>query len=166
MRENKFMEKSNLLLKRLLENNIDFVLIGGYAAVVHGVSQVTHDLDICSVITPESLIHLRAALADLAPKHRMNPNFQPSLNEYPPEGQILDNYYLRTNAGVLDILKEVAPAGSFEEIKKRAIEVQVFGYKCKVISIDDLIAIKSVMKRPKDQATLAELLVVKERLKK
>ncbi len=33
------MENLNNLLKQLLESKIDFVLIGGYAAVLHGSSQ-------------------------------------------------------------------------------------------------------------------------------
>lgn len=39
----------NLLLKALLEADLEFVLIGGYAAVVHGSSQVTRDLDLCAL---------------------------------------------------------------------------------------------------------------------
>lgn len=88
------MENLNLLLKRLLDSRLDFVLIGGYAAVVHGSSQVTHDLDICAVVTESELEKLKTALKDLNPKHRMNKNFQPSLDELPKKGQILDNYYL------------------------------------------------------------------------
>ena len=158
------MENLNLLLKRLLENKIDFVLIGGYAAVLHGASQVTHDLDICAVINEAELEKLRLALKDLSPVHRMNPNFQPSLDEYPRQGEKLDNYYLKTKSGVLDILKEATPAGSFQEIKNRAVKAKVFGYDCFVISIDDLIAIKKTMTRPKDKSVLDELLAVKRRL--
>lgn len=160
------MENLNLLLKRLLENKIEFVLIGGYAAVVHGVSLVTHDLDICAVVTPGILEQLRTALSDLDPLHRMNPSFQPSLKKYPAKGQLLDNYYLKTKEGILDILKEVQPIGTFEQIKQRAIVINVFGYECRVISLDDLIEIKTTMKRPKDQATLAELLAIREKIKK
>jgi len=49
------MENLNHLLKRLLESKIDFVLIGGYAAVLHGSSQVTQDIDICAVISDENI---------------------------------------------------------------------------------------------------------------
>ncbi len=159
------MENLNLLLKRLLEKQIDFVLIGGYAAVLHGSSQVTHDLDICAVMTKFELTKLRDALKDLEPKHRMNPNVQPSLFDYPNENQIINNFYLKTNSGVLDILNEVKPIGSFERVKENAVTVKLFGYDCKVICLDDLIEIKKSMTRPKDQSTLRELLAVKEALK-
>lgn len=160
------MENLNLLLKRLLENKVDFVLIGGYAAVVHGASQVTHNLDICAVMTDTELIKLKEALKDLSPKHRMNPNFQPTLDEYPKAGESIDNFYLKTRAGVLDILKEVSPIGSYTEIKSRAVKIRIFEKECYVISLDDLIAVKQTMSRPKDRAVLEELVAVKKNLKK
>tara|TARA_B110001454_G_scaffold158569_1_gene147884 strand:- start:19789 stop:20712 length:924 start_codon:yes stop_codon:yes gene_type:complete len=158
------MENLNLLLKRLLDAKIDFVLIGGYAAVVHGASQVTHDLDICAVITEEQLVKLKAALKGLDPKHRMNPSAQLSLDDFPAEGKTIDNYYLRTTAGVLDILKEVSIVGDFEKLKSNANTVKIFGHECKVISLDDLITVKKSMTRPKDKSVLDELLTVKQKL--
>lgn len=160
------MENLNLLLKRLLDSDLDFVLIGGYAAVLHGSSQVTFDLDICAVVTESELKKLKIALKDLSPIHRMNKSHQPSLDEFPPEGQKIENYYLKTSSGVLDIISQVKPAGNFEEIKKNAIEIQIFGKKCKVISLDDLIKVKQAMTRDKDKSTLNELLALKAKLKK
>jgi len=158
------MENLNLLLKRLLDSRLDFVLIGGYAAVVHGSSQVTHDLDICAVVTESELEKLKIALKDLNPKHRMNKNFQPSLDELPKKGQRLDNYYLKTNSGVLDIISSVNPVGSFEDIKKNAIEIKIFDHTCKVISMEDLIKVKQAMTRDKDKIVLNELLALKKRI--
>ena len=160
------MENLSLLLKRLLEHKINFILVGGYAAVLHGASQVTHDIDICAIIDESELNKLKEALKDLDPKHRMNPNFQPSLAEYPKLNQQLDNYYLRTKAGVLDIIKKVDPIGSFEELNKNAITVELFGFPCKVIALDDLIQAKKYMTRPKDKSVLLELLEVKKKLSK
>lgn len=160
------MENITLLLKTLLESKIDFVLIGGYASVVHGASQITHDIDICAVITPENIHELREALKDLEPKYRLNPSHQPSLNDYPKTGQSLDNYYLKTKAGVLDIIKNVVPVGDFERIKEKSIIVPLFGKKCRVISLDDLIEVKRSMTRDKDKTVLKELLEIKSRTSK
>lgn len=160
------MENLNLLLKRLLDSGIDFVLIGGYAAVVHGASQVTHDLDICASITEEQLEKLKSALQGLDPKHRMNPSAQLSLNDFPALGKSIENYYLKTSAGVLDILKEVSAVGDFQKLKSNANTVKIFGHDCKVISLDDLIAVKKSMTRPKDKSVLDELLAVKQKLSK
>ena len=119
------------LLERLITHNIDFVLIGGFAAQVHGCTMVTQDIDICAAITEEEVAKLREALKDLHPKHRMNPNAQHSFLKYPTEIRGTNNIYLETDLGVLDILSQTQPAGSFEEIESRSFEIPLYGRKCR-----------------------------------
>lgn len=151
--------QSNLraLLERLLIHQVDFVLAGGLACVVHGSPLVTQDIDICVAINEREIKKLREALKDLSPKHRMNPSFKPSFLEYPPSLEGVNNIYLETDLGVLDIMSELKPVGSFERVVQSAIEVPLFGYKCKVIGLADLIRIKESMTRPKDKETLRYL---------
>lgn len=153
------------LLINLLENKIDFVLIGGFAASVHGSTLVTQDLDICLAITEEEVAKLRRALKDLNPRHRMNPNFKPSFLDYPETVKGMNNIYLETDIGILDILSQTQPAGSFDEIKSRAHDISLYGYQCKVISIADLICVKKAMKRPKDLQTVHELEIIQLKTK-
>jgi molybdopterin-guanine dinucleotide biosynthesis protein len=35
------------LLSRLIDHHVDFVIVGGFAAVAHGSSLLTQDVDIC-----------------------------------------------------------------------------------------------------------------------
>ena len=153
------------LLRRLLEHKIDFVLIGGFAGTVHGSTLVTQDLDICLAITEEEVAKLREALKDINAKHRMNPSFKPSFMDYPKDLTGVNNIYLETDLGVLDILSSSEPAGSFHEIKSRSISISLYGYSCRVISIDDLIKIKETMKRPKDLQAVRELQLIREKMK-
>jgi hypothetical protein len=46
------------------------------------------------------------------------------------------------------------------------MEIFIYGYPCKVISLDDLIEVKRAMNRPKDKSVLQELLLLRERLSK
>ena len=154
------MKNLKALLKNLLDHDIDFVLIGGFAAVVHGSTLVTQDLDICAAISDEQVAKLRDALKDLHPRHRMNPNFKQSFLDYPKEIKGTNNIYLETDLGVLDILSEAQPAGNFAELKSRASEISLYGHKCKVISVDDLIKVKETMKRPKDLQAVQELRLI------
>lgn len=151
------MNSLNNLLKVLLENEIDFVLIGGFAGVVHGSTQVTRDLDICALVTPEEVEKLRLALKDLHPRHRMNPNFKPSFLTEPKDLTNLQNIYLETDLGVLDIIGQVTDVGNFEQVKKNSVEIDLFGRKCRVISVDALIRAKEKMGRDKDKLVVAEL---------
>jgi septum formation inhibitor-activating ATPase MinD len=64
----------NRLIDRLRDADIDFVIVGGFAGVLHGSTLVTRDLDVCAVLTPESVSKLRVALGDLKPRTGKHPN--------------------------------------------------------------------------------------------
>lgn len=153
------------LLSRLSENQFEFILVGGFAAAAHGSTFVTYDLDVCAVLSPDNIEKLRDILSDLHPKHRITSN-KPSFLEVPTELNGIKNLYLETDIGVLDVLTVILGVGDFHEVKKNAVEIQVFGHRCKVISVDDLIACKRALKRPKDEEVAKELEVIKEKLKK
>ena len=151
------MNNLNDLLRLLLSSQIDFVLIGGFAGVVHGSTQVTRDLDICAALNSEGVQKLRACLRDLHPRHRMNPSFKPSFLEEPKSTADLKNLYLETDLGILDVITEVTGVGAFEKLKARAVEIQLFGFSCQVISVEDLIKAKETLGRDKDLLVAKEL---------
>lgn len=155
------MENLNKLLKKLLESNIDFVIVGGFAGVVHGATQVTQDLDICLLIDDKKINALRQCLKDIHPKHRMLPK-KPSFLEIPESTKNIKNLYLETDLGVVDIISEVTNVGDFKRVEKKSISVSLFGHNCKVISLDDLIEVKKNLGRAKDIALYHELLEIKK----
>ena len=108
------------LLNILIDKNIDFVLVGGFAGVVYGSTTVTQDIDICAVITPEQIDKLRECLKELHPRHRMTPK-KLSFLEHPEDVSSLNNLYLETDAGVLDIMgreKDLVVVKELETIEK------------------------------------------------
>lgn len=149
-----------LLLNKLVENNFDFIIVGGFAAAAYGSTYVTHDLDVCAVLSPENIEKLREILADIHPKHRTTQT-KPSFLVVPDELKGINNLYLETDVGVLDLLSNIIGVGDFEEVKKSSIEVSIFGHPCKVISIDDLIKSKKTLKRPKDLVVAEELVIIR-----
>jgi len=150
------MENLNNILEVLLRNEIEFVIIGGFAAVVHGSSQVTKDLDICLCINDEQIENLRKCLKPFNPKHRTSQK-KLSFLEHPQDASGTQNIYLETDLGVLDIISEVKGVGDFERVLRGAIEIELFGHSCKVISLEDLIDSKKSMSREKDLTTTKEL---------
>ena len=152
------------LLNKLSDNNFEFILIGGFAASVYGSSYVTHDLDVCAVLTPGNIEKLRNILSDLHPKHRITVN-KPSFLEIPQELEGINNLYLETDAGVLDFISNVIGVGDFLELSKNAIEIKIFGRICKIISLDDLIKTKTTLKRPKDILVAEELEIIRKKEK-
>ena len=149
-----------LLLSKLSENDFDFIVIGGFAAAAYGSSFVTSDLDVCAILTPDNIEKLRIALADIHPLHRIANN-KPSFLDTPKSIEGINNLYLQTDAGVLDLLSNVTGVGDFEELSKSCIEIKIYGYKCKLISIEDLIKAKLALKRPKDLEVAKELEIIK-----
>jgi len=147
------------LLERLAEGGIEFVVIGGYAAVLHGSSQVTQDLDICTILTEETVKRLREVLRDFDPRHRMTAQKISFLDE-PPVGTQLQNIYLRTSIGVLDIITEVMGVGTYERLRDKAQIVSIGGQAVSLISVDDLIAAKEALARDKDLITARELRLI------
>jgi len=147
----------NKLLQILLKAELDFVIVGGFAGVVHGSTRVTKDLDICISMKPRDLDLLRTILSPYHPRHRMNPQSKMSFLEVPKTWDGLKNLYLETDLGILDVLGEITGVGAFEKLKASSIVVELFSSACRVISIDDLIISKRSMGRERDLLDAKEL---------
>src|SRR5438874_584953 len=92
------------LLKRLNEQQVEYVLIGGLAAVLHGSQTITRDIDICVPFNLENMTKLLAALAGLNPQYRERPDL--AFKTDPAYYAQFKNLYLLTDAGAIDVLGE------------------------------------------------------------
>jgi hypothetical protein len=151
----------NRLLQRLCDADIDFVIVGGFAATLHGSSLVTRDLDVCAILSDENVEKLREALRDLQPTHRMTPQ-KLSFLDNPDPGVEVRNLYLRTDLGPVDVLSSILGVGDFDRVRAASIQVELFGRYCRVISLDDLIRAKEALGRDKDLLAAKELRAVRE----
>jgi hypothetical protein len=69
------MKNFSQLLQRLADAGLEFVRVGGFAAVTHGSFHLTRDADVCAVLTEENVARLRQALGDWHPTHRESGRF-------------------------------------------------------------------------------------------
>ena len=152
------------LLKRLSEHEVEFVIVGGVASVLHGSNLVTRDLDICAPLTRENLTRILGALSDLTPRFRMTPDKRP-LSANPEDYVGYKNLYLLTDWGQLDILSEIMGLGNHENVARNAITVDLGGISCRVLNLDALILAKKSLNRPRDRQALIELEAIRERLR-
>jgi hypothetical protein len=150
------------LTRRLVEAQVEFVLIGGFAAVAHGATLVTRDVDICCRFTAANLQRIHSAIGDLHPVHRSRPDLPLELT---PEACIrLKNLYLKTDLGVVDCLSEVLGVGDFDAVVTQSVEVQLpFGH-CRILDLEGLIRAKEAMDRDHDRITVRQLREIKKRL--
>ena len=159
------MVQLNRLIERLCDAEIDFVIVGGFAGVLHGSTLVTRDLDVCVVLNAENVARLREVFRDVRPRHRFS---SPKLSflDNPEPGVALNNLYLETELGPIDLLGSIKGVGDFERVHAASMEIELFGRRCRVISIDALIEAKQAIGRDKDMIAVKELRAIVEKQSK
>ncbi len=148
------------LLQRLIAHKVAFVLVGGYAATVHGSTLVTRDVDVCCGFDEENLRRIHAALADLHPVHRMRPDLPFVLTSDLPS--TLKNLYLKTDWGSLDFLGEVKGVGNYAAVLTHSVWVELPIGECRVIDLNTLIQAKQAMGREHDLITVRQLQAIRD----
>ncbi len=144
------------LLKALHSEGVEFVVIGGAAAVLQGSAYVTADFDLCYSRAKENVERLAKALAPFHPSLRGVPENLPFRLDV---GALRSgsNFTLVTDVGDLDIFGEVKGLGSYEKALAFSDEMGIFGIPCKVLTLEGLIKTKQATGRPKDLRLLPEL---------
>ncbi len=144
------------LLTALHAKDVNFVIIGGVAAVVQGSAYVTADFDFCYSRGKENLAKLAVALAPLHPSLRGAPKNLP----FRLDANTLRsgcNFTLETDLGAVDLLGEVSGLGSYEKLLPFSEELELYGMRCKVLTLEGLIKTKKAAGRAKDLMLLPEL---------
>ncbi len=149
------------LLARLVKAGVDFVIVGGFAGVVHGCTYVTQDIDICCDFSVDNLLRLQKALGDINPLHRMTPNRQ-KLELTKDNCNQFKNLYLDTDIGRLDCLSFVDGLGDFQNVKKAGMLIEAEDLNLRVLNLDGLIKTKKAMNRPRDKETILQLEAIKK----
>lgn len=144
------------LISALCKEGVDFVVIGGLAAVAQGSAYLTGDLDVCYSRTDTNLERLSKALEPLHVRLRGAPPDLP----FVLDAKTLRagcNFTLTTDEGDLDILGEVTGLGGYSQVSEYSELLEIEGFPCRVLSIEGLILAKKAIGRSKDLAHVAEL---------
>ncbi|UCF00313.1 MAG: nucleotidyltransferase, partial [Planctomycetota bacterium] len=139
------------LIERLTKGGVEFVLVGGFAGVVHGCTYVTQDIDICCDFSVDNLLALQKALKNLHPVHRMTPQ-RSKLKLTTESCTQFKNLYLDTDIGQVDCLASIQGLGNYKEVE-RSSETRDLGggLRIRVLTIDSLIKARRAMNRPRDR---------------
>ncbi|MEM9204437.1 MAG: hypothetical protein AAGC53_22580 [Actinomycetota bacterium] len=149
----------------LAEHEVDYVLIGGLAAVLHGSTAMTNDADIVPDPAPANLGRLATALRSLDARLRVpeTPNGLP----FEPHPALLGSMRvlnLTTRCGDLDLAAEPAGIESYALLEQNAIVFRVTGQRVRVAALADIIRSKEAAGRPKDHATLPILRALEQEI--
>ena len=143
---------------------IDFILIGGMAAILHGSARVTFDVDLVYSRTAANIERLADALAPYKPYLRETPAGLPFEWDVKTIRNGL-NFTLTTDLGDIDLLGDVG-GETYQTLLPHSFEVEAFGVHFKCIDLPTLIRIKEAAGRRKDLEAIAELRVLLEEMEK
>ena len=144
------------LLRVLAEAEVEFVLVGGAAAIAHGSARQTLDVDVVYARSAENVRRLVEALTPCRPYLRGAP---PGLPFRWDEATVLGgvNFTLTTSLGDVDLLGEIVGGGRYEDLLSHTVTLTVFGIQCFCLDLKTLIRVKRAAGRPKDLEAIAEL---------
>ena len=153
------------ILDALARHEVDFVLIGGIAAIVRGSARPSFDVDIAYARDGPNLERLAAALRELRARLRGAPPDVPFLLD----ADTLErgsHFTFETRFGSLDLLHDPDGAPPYAELVRGAgPPEEIDGHRVRVASIDHLIAMKEASRRAKDTVVATELRVISDALR-
>src|SRR5947209_596115 len=144
------------VVRQMQEHGVRCIVIGGWAAVLHGSGRATNDVDLVYARDGDNLRRLVEALRPWQPYLRGAPPGLPFRWDEPTLHAGL-NFTLTTAHGDVDLLGEVAGGGTYEQLLPFTQEVTAVGVTCRVVTLERLIQLKRAAGRPRDLQAIAEL---------
>lgn len=154
-----------LALRTLLEHDVRFVLIGGYAGALRGSPIITGDVDVCYAREDANLERLAEALRALDAHLRGAPPDVP----FQLDARTLragDHFTFSTSAGALNVLGTPSGTSGFTDLDANATDEEIDGLTVRVASLDELISMKRAAGGPKDLIALEWLSAVRDEIER
>ena len=146
------------ILGALNQHGVKFVLIGGFAAVIHGSPYVTTDLDVVPETSRANLERLSEALREL--NARVWTSGEPNGLSFSHSAESLaraQGWNLVTRYGRLDISFQPSGTTGFADLVRDAIHLEILDTEVDVASLADVIRSKEAAGREKDRLVLPTL---------
>jgi predicted nucleotidyltransferase len=156
------------IFRELNNQGIDYLVVGGLAVNFHGVPRMTYDIDLMILLEPENIFKLLAKLEQWGykPKVSLDPRHladESRRNAWIKEKNMMAlNFYSESlPIGEIDIVID-SPI-PYDELKKRAVHLELETDKIPTISIRDLIQIKMKAGRKQDLSDVEHLKIILEK---
>lgn len=143
------------ILRVLDEHRVDYVLVGGLAVQVHGHVRTTFDVDVMPRPEHGNLASLTDALNAMG-AHTLNPGSEGLAirAETLPRAAL---WQFSTHHGAIDVVNEAPGAPPYDQLRRRALTIELGGLTVAVSGREDLISMKRASGRPVDLDDLAAL---------
>ncbi|RBY79761.1 hypothetical protein DQ238_08910 [Geodermatophilus sp. TF02-6] len=147
------------MLAVLERHDVEFVVVGGYAARLHGAARPTSDVDVTPRTTRDNLDRLASALRELGARIRSVAN--PDGFRFDVSGESLAGVRmlnLQTDHGDLDLaIRPAAFENGYDDLIDRSTMHTVGRLQVRIAALDDVIKSKETAARLKDLQALPEL---------
>ena len=142
-------------LLELIRHDVEFVVVGGVAAVLQGAPIATFDLDVVHRRTPENIERLLGALGAMHAHYRdlAGRTLAPTATALQGQG----HHLLLTDHGPLDVLGVIGSGLDYEALLGQTSQMELDGLPMPVLSLAAAIRLKEQLGRDKDRAALAVL---------
>jgi len=143
------------ILKVLSRHEVDYILVGGMAAILEGAPVSTFDLDIVFLKTGENLEHLLAALLEIGAHYR-----DPAGRHIVPDAEKLASFRMHqlvTSLGFLDVMETIGTGMTYADLVNDTRISEVAGVNVRILGLETIILSKEQANRDKDRATLPVL---------
>ena len=156
------MMKTVDFLQALVDDTVEFVLVGGMAVQLHGYLRMTYDIDLVLAMNDANLgrfidVATRFGLKPIIPVPIESLKNSALVDQWHREKGMLAFALREPGAGgsAVDVL--VRPDVSYEVLASQAVEGKLFDRVIKIASIDHLLEMKRIANRPKDLLDIAAL---------
>ena len=156
------------IFKKLNQQKIDYLVVGGLAVNFHGIPRMTYDLDLMILLEPKNILGIVAFLSKLG--------YRPRVPVDPKEladGEKRNSWVKEKNMKAFTFCSDKHPLGEidllidspipYHLLKERAIFIEIQGEPIPVVSIPDLIRLKRKTGRKQD---LSDVQLLKKVLEK
>jgi predicted nucleotidyltransferase len=140
------------VLRVLSRNGVQFILVGGVAAILQGSPLTTEDVDIVYLASEQNNISLAKALGELEAHY-----FDPAGRQIEPNASRLASmrmHLLNTNCGRVDVLRTVGKDLAYPDLIERSRELEIAELRVRVLDLETIIETKEHADRPKDRYQL------------
>lgn len=148
------LEKVPNIIKSLNRNNVKYVIIGGYAIILHGYLRATEDLDLVLLMTEENINNFQTALKEVYDDKDIDEiNFTELLNYSVIRYGTPDNFYI-------DVISRIGERFDYNNISIKELVIDDIIFK--LATAESLFEMKKNTFREIDKM---DVLFLKEKLK-
>jgi hypothetical protein len=150
------------IFRRLQEENVDYLVVGGVAVMLHGVVRMTADLDLMVMLTEGNLEKFVSVMNDLGFRPKVPVPAESFISEanrrtWIEEKNMQVFSFLHPDQAISLIDVFVKEPISYDELRRGAEMKYLDEIAIPVVSINDLIRLKKLSGRPQDLEDIKSL---------